>query len=133
SRAIWSGDPPTINFGTHPTAAPRRRSTPRRPPEPAAPVPAPLALDALDLAPDAVRARPAWARGQGHPSYLWPEVAPAEWRDALAALGEAVRTLLAGAERVELAPRQSPGAIGVAAFTSGTGPLLGHWVEAGRL
>ena len=78
-----------------------------------------------------------WARRQGHPAYLWPEIPMAHWRAALLAIEEAISAVMRVPPPAAtfLAPPGEAGAaaIGVAAFTSGTGPLLGHWVETGRL
>ncbi len=83
--------------------------------------------------PDTLEARFRWARRSGHPGYVWPEVPIADWRASLGAIEAAVRSVLAGESGVELVP---PGdaaaeAVGIAAFTSGTGPLLGRWSQTG--
>jgi Uncharacterised nucleotidyltransferase len=82
-----------------------------------------------------MNARFAWARQQGHASYLWPDVPVDAWRACMREIERATALVLAGASRVTLAP--PPGAndraIGIAAFTSGMGPLLGHWVRTGEL
>lgn len=89
-----------------------------------------LPLDAFDLPPEAVRARFATAARQGHPTWLWPEVSVAEWQSALADLAAAVSDILAGRPtRID----GVPAAIGIAAYSSGTGPLLGLWLERGLL
>ncbi len=90
-----------------------------------------LPLDALDLDAGEVRDRFARARRGGHPAWLWPEVAVDAWRDALRAMEAATRGVLCGGE----APRLDgdAAALGVAAYTSGMGPLLGWWVESGAL
>lgn len=97
------------------------------------------APDVGDLAPDLsaseIRARFRWARSRGHPRYLWPEIPIADWHQASKAIETAVAAVLRGESRVHLAPaaRAAPGALGVAAFTSCMGPLLGRWIEDGRI
>ncbi|HYJ80235.1 MAG TPA: nucleotidyltransferase family protein [Longimicrobiaceae bacterium] len=90
-----------------------------------------LPLDHFDLPPDAVKTRFDWARRRGHPQWLWPEVTPQEWREALGAIATVARGVLAGDDVVLL--QADPAALTVAAYTSGMGPLLGHWVEEGRV
>lgn len=96
----------------------------------------PLPFDACDLTPEAIAARMRWARTRGHPGYLWPDVPMPAWRVALAAIERATTALLvdpARPARLELPATASVKALGVAAYTSGLGPLLGYWIEAGRL
>lgn len=89
-----------------------------------------LALDAFDQPPDAVRARFALAARQGHPAWLWPEVSLSDWQAALVNLADAIAAVLAGKPaRIDGAAA----AIGIAAYSSGTGPLLGLWLERGLL
>jgi hypothetical protein len=89
-----------------------------------------LALDAFDLPPEAVRARFAMAARRGHPTWLWPELSVADWQAAVVDLADAIATILAGRPaRITGAPM----AIGIAAYSSGTGPLLGLWLERGLL
>ena len=78
-----------------------------------------------------VRRRFAWARRQGRPAWLWPDIAIADWRRALVQIEGATSAVLAGNEGVTLAAALP--AIGLAGYTSGMGPLLGLWVEQGRL
>jgi hypothetical protein len=88
------------------------------------------ALDAFDLPPDAVRARFALAARRGHPTWLWPEVGVAAWQAAVSSLANAIAAILDGRPaRIDGAPA----AIGIAAYSSGTGPLLGLWLERGLL
>lgn len=100
------------------------------------------ARQAETTTPVCVRDRADWARRRGHPDYLWPDVAIIRWRTALRGVEEAVRTVLAGrGGRGDacIAPVGLPAdpvdtrAIGIAAFTSGLGPLLGRWIEDGLL
>lgn len=101
-----------------------------------APVAGPLAYDARDLSPEQIRARFQWATRRGHAGYLWPEIPPVAWQACVAEIERVTAALLDGAPaRVSLAPPAGTGAaaLGVAAFTSGMGPLLGYWIEAGQL
>lgn len=90
-----------------------------------------LPLDALDLAEEEVRARFRRARRSGRSTWLWPEVVPDAWRRALATLEAAARAVLLGRPGNRI--QGDPAALGVAAYTSGMGPLLGYWVERGYL
>lgn len=91
-----------------------------------------LALDAFDLAPADVRERFRWARRQGHPTWLWPDVTVERWRKALARIETAVRGVLSDQRMAEPLDGDAD-ALGVASYTSGTGPLLGYWIEEGRI
>src|SRR4051812_46554778 len=86
----------------------------------------------LEMSPAEVRRRFRWARRQGRPAWLWPQVRIEAWREALADIERAVRAALAGQDAPALLDGD-PAAISVAAYTSGTGPLLGLWAERGRL
>jgi hypothetical protein len=86
---------------------------------------------AEELSAEEVRARFDWARRRGHPAWLWPEVTVEAWRAALLSVEAATRAVLAGSGAAVL--RGEPEAIGIAAYTSGMGPLLGHWVETGEV
>ncbi len=101
----------------------------------AAAPPPPLLDDALDLAPGQVSARLRAARRRGQPAWLWPEVPVSAWRAALRQIEIAARWVLTGGGRAAL-PAEGPAAVralGLAAYTSGTGPLLGYWLEIGAL
>jgi hypothetical protein len=98
-----------------------------------------------------VRARLSRARERGQPLFPWEDVSPEEWRRSLTAIqgvvmdvlrresGEGPERTTAGGPAVSaghapLPPVALPSpagsrALGVAAFTSGTGPLLGRWIE----
>lgn len=78
-----------------------------------------------------MRARLHWARRQGHPHYLWPGLEPAAWRAALAELERVATAALRGAPVSLEAASGGPRALGVAGYTSGLGPLVGHWIETG--
>src|SRR5262245_9817695 len=87
-------------------------------------------LTSMDL-----RERLRWARAQGHPLYIWPEVSPAEWQRALLEIERITANVLRGDTAVNLSADDDATlrALTVAAFTSGMGPLLGWWVERGTL
>jgi hypothetical protein len=78
-----------------------------------------------------VRRRLAWARRQGRPAWLWPEVPIEAWRAAMKQLEGVLAAMLAGAPIAGL--EGEPEAIGLAGYTSGVGPLLGLWLEQGRV
>jgi hypothetical protein len=89
-------------------------------------------MEATDEMPaEEVRRRFAWARRQGRPAWLWPDVQIEAWRSAMDRIGGATASILAGEQRADL--DGAPEAIGLAAYTSGMGPLLGLWLEQGRL
>jgi hypothetical protein len=85
----------------------------------------------IELEPDAVRERFRAARRSGRPRYLWPEVEPAAWREGLREIERVTHDIVAG--RSAALRDGDARALGIAAFTSGTGPLLGFWVERGDL
>lgn len=87
-----------------------------------------LPFDALDLPSEEVRRRLEAAHG-GAPDWLWPDVDQEAWRSALRALAGAAGAALSGQRAPEL--RGDPAALAVAGYTSGVGPLIGHWIEAG--
>ncbi|MGZ3272874.1 MAG: nucleotidyltransferase family protein [Caulobacteraceae bacterium] len=78
-----------------------------------------------------MRRRFAWARRQGRPAWLWPDVAIEAWRGALQGIEGVIAAILAGEQSVGL--EGEPDAVGLAGYTSGMGPLLGLWREQGRL
>jgi len=85
-----------------------------------------------DLDPEEVRARVAWARKRGLPRWLWADIAPQHWRAALSQIARALTHILTdqpGDARLDGDPR----VLSLAAYTSGTGPLLGYFIERGNL
>lgn len=95
-----------------------------------------LPLDAADLAPGEIERRFRWGRRRGHPSWVWPHVSIAAWRAALVEVERAASQVLSdpdGLARLTPPSDVSAEALGVAAFTSGLGPLLGHWAAEGSL
>ena len=96
----------------------------------------PLPYHHFDLLLAEVEERFRRARSLGHPAYLWPELPPDRWHAALLAIEDVARQLLPspGARAVLEVPADVDAtAVSVAAFTSGMGPLLGWWLEAGIL
>jgi hypothetical protein len=91
-----------------------------------------LPLNLFDLDPAAVAARFDQARRRGTPLWLWPEVTVEGWREALGTIETATHDVLTGAA---LPPDLAgdPETLGIAAFTSGMGPLLGYWIEHGSI
>jgi len=87
--------------------------------------------DTQGLSAEDVGRRFLWARRQGRPAWLWPDVPIEAWRSALTDIERAIGAVLAGARGVDL--DGEPHSIGLAGYTSGTGPLLGLWLEAGWL
>jgi len=76
-----------------------------------------------------------WGRS-GDPYHLWPEVEERDFRRAMDEIGEVTRRVLRapGVEPPLACTFSAPlRAVGVAAFASGMGPLLGYWAEAGRI
>jgi len=94
----------------------------------------PLPLDALDLPPEEVARRFRLAMELGRPRWLWPEMPVPHWRASLHAIQQVLRERLARPDHpARLGVPYGPRPLGVAAFTSGTGALLGYWAEAGLL
>ena len=92
----------------------------------------PIESDAFELSPEGGRERLAWATRRGQPSWLWPDVAVDDWRDAMAAIEDATRSVLTGHDGAVLRDCDAA-AFEVACYVSGMGPLLGHWLETGTL
>jgi len=86
----------------------------------------------LEASPEAVRARFKWALQQGNHVWLWPEISPHKWQAALGEIARATGHVLAG-NSGQVVVRGDPADFGIAAFTSGMGPLLGYWAEMGLL
>ena len=84
-----------------------------------------------EISADELRRRVLWARRQGRPAWLWPDVLIADWRRALKAIEQAAGAVLAGRSAARLCGE--PAAVGLAGYTSGMGPLLGLWIEQGSL
>jgi hypothetical protein len=85
----------------------------------------------IAVAPRSLAERKAWALRQGNPLWLWPEVAPRDWRLALLEIERVCVAILAG-KRAE-AVAADAAVLGLAGYTSGTGPLVGHWLEQGLI
>ncbi len=75
-----------------------------------------------------------WARRRGFPQYLWPEVPPIQWRQALRSVQWVVQQVLgSGRPAMTAGNEMEARALGLAGYTSGLGPLLGFWIEAGKI
>jgi hypothetical protein len=90
-----------------------------------------LDFNAFDLEPSQVRERFRWARRQGKAAWLWPDVSVAAWQQSLRSIEHILSAVLTGQPMARLDGDSS--AIGLACYTSGVGPLLGHWHEQGRI
>ncbi|MDB5575142.1 MAG: hypothetical protein JWR80_318 [Bradyrhizobium sp.] len=77
-----------------------------------------------------VQERFRWAARQGYPLWLWPDISVSRWEAALRAIEESLRHALTGRAAPGLLDGD-PEVMGVACYTSGTGPLLGYWARRG--
>nr|WP_166177851.1 nucleotidyltransferase family protein [Altererythrobacter segetis] len=69
---------------------------------------------------------------RGLPLWLWHDVATEAWQSALDSIERMIRQILASGQA--LGPlKGDANAIGIAAYTSGLGPLLGYWCSQGLL
>jgi hypothetical protein len=82
---------------------------------------------------DVARREREWAVS-GDPAALWPGVNHRALQPCADAIGAAVTAILRG-DRASLgiATPVDVGALGIAALLTGTGPLLGYWIEKGAL
>ena len=67
---------------------------------------------------------------------LWPDVSAGELKHLRREIARVTGTLLSDPTchaALHVDDDVRPQAAGIAAFTSGMGPLLGHWVQIGRL
>lgn len=89
-------------------------------------------LHAQDISEAEVARRFQWAKRQGRPAWLWPDISVEAWREALRQIARVTPAALSGANPP---PRLDgdPAAIGLAGYTSGMGPLLGWWARAGAI
>jgi hypothetical protein len=83
------------------------------------------------LSAEEVQRRFAWARRQGRPAWLWPDVPLESWRAALRSIQDVAAAILGNSATARLEGEAEP--LGLAGYTSGMGPLLGLWIEQGRL
>jgi hypothetical protein len=91
----------------------------------------PLALDAFDLAPGEAQRRFREAAGSGNPTWLWPHVAVEKWAWGLDRIVAVTREVMKQGASNQVLDGDAA-AIGLAGYTSGMGPLLGHWLETGQ-
>jgi hypothetical protein len=85
---------------------------------------------------ESIGARLAAWQARGDPQCLWPHVRASDRLRAHERIASAAQTLLAGDATYTYLRADGEAevkAAGVAAYVSGMGPLLGHWVECGRL
>lgn len=68
----------------------------------------------------------------GRPEWLWFEVAEPNWAKAVVTIETVLRDVLARG-RSDGKLIDDPAALSIACYTSGTGPLLGSWMEQGKL
>lgn len=85
----------------------------------------------VETSEDEARERRSNALKSGNPSWLWPEVTIAEWLETMGYISDALSCVLAG--RPSTIPPSDPRTFSLACYTSGVGPLLGYWVEQGKL
>jgi hypothetical protein len=92
------------------------------------------ATGATDASPDEMKRREREWDARNDPMALWPGLNAAALQPAADAIGRAVAEMLRG-EHASLATdgQYDLRAVGVAALISGTGPLLGYWIERGQL
>ena len=83
-----------------------------------------------DISQDEVARRFLWAKRQGRPTWLWPDVSLEAWRNAMGQIEATARAVLSGRTGVL---DGDPAAIGLAGYISGMGPLLGWWRETGLI
>ena len=84
-----------------------------------------------DISVEDARRRFLWARRQGRPAWLWPDMPIEAWRSGLQTIERAIAAVLTDEPAAFL--DGDPEALGLAGYTSGTGPLLGLWLEQGLL
>jgi hypothetical protein len=78
-----------------------------------------------------VRGRFQWAKARGRPDWLWPDVSQRAWRQACELIARTASAVLCGAAQARIGGDILP--LSLAAYTSGMGPLLGWWLEQGRI
>lgn len=86
-----------------------------------------LAFASTDLAPGEFSERRNEARRRGSPAWLWPEVTPQRWTQAMRRITSAATDVLTG--RPADLHCGDLMALSLAGYTSGVGPLLGWWLE----
>jgi hypothetical protein len=77
------------------------------------------------------RRRRTEARRTGNPAWLWPEVPVDQWSEIMRQVATAAADVLAG--KAAGTGACDPMALSLACYTSGVGPLLGWWIEEGKL
>lgn len=84
------------------------------------------------LSEDEVRGRFAWGVKHGTPFWVWPAISIPKWQAALFEIERATRQILSHG-RCDDPLHGEAEDIGIAAYTSGMGPLLGYWLSTGLL
>jgi len=77
------------------------------------------------------RRRRTEARRTGSPAWLWPEVPVDQWSEIMRQVATAAADVLAG--KAAGIGACDPTALSLACYTSGVGPLLGWWIEKGKV
>lgn len=107
------------------TASRRWSPEPSRPPPDRDPGEDPV------LSEEEANAQLAWASGRLQHRWLWRDVEVGDWFAALLSFEWVAGGILRGVPVEPLTGAAE--AVGIAGYTSGMGPLLGHWVETGAL
>jgi len=68
----------------------------------------------------------------GNQRWLWPDVTVAKWQEALQSIERVTRAILCEGRSAEPVTGELD-ALRIAAYTSGMGPLLGHWIREGSV
>lgn len=91
-----------------------------------------LALSTFDISPEEFRRRVDWAQSQGCPRWLWPDIPMARYGEARELLTHVAGEVLTRA-RSDMVLDGDPDTMSLAAYTAGIGPLLGWWIDEGRI
>lgn len=91
-----------------------------------------LALSTFDISPEEFRRRVDWAQSQGCPRWLWPDISIERWRQSREVLTRVAGEVLTR-ESSDVVLDGDPAAMSLAAYTAGIGPLLGWWIDEGRI
>jgi hypothetical protein len=81
---------------------------------------------------DTIRSRVAAWQATGNPAALWPDIKPEARQQAHKQITAVTSTVLSGSvvpPALTSDHEVTPAAVGVAAYVSGLGALLGHWIE----
>lgn len=92
-----------------------------------------LALSTFDISPEEFRRRVDWARSQGCPRWLWPDISTERCRRAREVLTRVAGEVLTHEKSDIVLNDGDTVAMSLAAYTAGIGPLLGWWIGEGRV